>query len=166
MHIIGKKWFCLFLVNKIYVGTSHFEIKRKLLNKAGFEIGKNTKVVGPIFCTGKLKIGESCWIGKNLRVNGNGDVVIGSNCDIAPEVSFQTGGHLIGSKERRAGEDKIFTQTVGDGCWIGGRVTILNDTKIGNSCVVAGCACVTKDVPDNSLIGGVPAKIIRSLADD
>ena len=137
-----------------------------LLNKIGFEIGENTKIVGPIFCSGKLKIGENCWIGKNLKVNGNGNVVIGSNCDIAPEVTFQTGGHLIGSMERRAGKGMIFSQTVGDGSWIGGRVTILNNTKIGKSCVVAGCACVTKDVPDNSLVGGVPAKIIRSLSDD
>jgi maltose O-acetyltransferase len=166
LHIIGRKWFYLFLVNKVYVGTSNFEKKRRLLNKIGFEIGENTKIVGPIFCSGKLKIGENCWIGKNLKVNGNGNVVIGSNCDIAPEVTFQTGGHLIGSMERRAGKGMIFSQTVGDGSWIGGRVTILNNTKIGKSCVVAGCACVTKDVPDNSLVGGVPAKIIRSLSDD
>ena len=42
-------------------------------------------------------------------------------------------------------------------------MTILNETKIGKSCVIAGCACVTKDVEDNSLVGGVPAKVIRKL---
>jgi maltose O-acetyltransferase len=51
----------------------------------------------------------------------------------------------------------------GNGTWIGGKSTILNNTHIGNGCVIAGCACVTKDVPDNTLVGGVPARIIKKL---
>lgn len=158
----------IILVNKVYRGTNpkHFEKKRKMLNIIGYEIGEGTKVVGPIHCTGKLKIGKNCWIGKNFLVNGNGSVTIGDNCDIAPEVTFMTGGHLIGNADRRAGEGCIFTQCVGSGTWIGGRSTILNNTIIGKSCVVAACACVNKDVPDNSLVGGVPAKIIRRLGHD
>ena len=92
-------------------------------------------------------------------------MTIGDNCDIAPEVTFQTGGHAIGNCQRRAGKGKIFNQSVGDGTWIGGRVTILNETEIGKSCVIAGCACVIGDVPDNSLVGGVPARLIRVLDD-
>lgn len=169
LHLNGlKRKTIWFLINKIYVGTKakSFEKKRKLMNRLGHEIGEGTKIVGPIECTGVLIVGENCWIGKNFKVNGNGRVIIGNNCDIAPEVTFQTGGHEIGGKERRAGEGLVFTQTVGDGCWIGGRTTILNNTQIGKSCVIAGCACVIKDVPDNSIVGGVPAKIIRSLSDD
>lgn len=167
LHLYGiKKRIYLFIVNKVYVGTKNFEKKRKLLNSIGYEIGVNTKIVGPIECYGKLIIGENCWIGKNLKVNGNGTVTIGDNCDIAPEVTFQTGGHLIGSFERRAGEGRIYNQSVGNGTWIGGRTTILNETHIGNSCVVAGCACVIKNVADNTVVGGVPAKEIRSLNDD
>lgn len=156
----------MFLVNKVFVGAKHFEIKRKLLNSIGYEIGKNTKIVGPIECYGILKIGENCWVGKNLKVNGNGTVIIGDNCDIAPEVTFQTGGHMIGSSDRRAGKGQIYNQSVGDGTWIGGRVTVLNETNIGKACVIAGCACVTKDVEDCTLVGGVPAKTIRSLEND
>ena len=151
------------MVNHIYAGTTKFEKKRKLLNSIGFSIGENTKVVGPIEVTGTLVVGKNCWVGKNFKVNGNGTVTIGDNCDIAPEVTFQTGGHKIGDFQRRAGEGCVFHQSVGDGTWIGGRVTILNETKIGKSCVIAGCACVTKDVEDNSLVGGVPAKVIRKL---
>lgn len=161
-----KRRVVLYMVNNVYVGTKAFERKRKLLKSIGFEIGENTKIVGPIECSGKLIIGNNCWIGKNLKVNGNGMVRIGNNCDIAPEVTFQTGGHMIGSFERRAGQGITFNQSVGDGTWIGGRVTVLNNTNIGKACVVAGCACVIQDVPDNSLIGGVPAKLIRVLTDD
>ena len=127
----------------------------------GFHVGEGTKIVGPIFCTAKLTIGKNCWIGKNFLCNGRGYVTIGDNCDIAPEVVFQTGGHEIGTPERRAGKGRVFAQRVGDGTWIGGRSTIVGETKIGKSCVIAGCACVTKDVPDNVLVGGVPAKIIK-----
>jgi len=161
-----KRYLFLFLVNKVFVGTKYFEIKRKLLISLGYEIGENTKIVGPIECTGHLKIGKNCWIGKNFEVNGNGHVIIGDNCDIAPEVTFQTGGHVIGTKERRAGEGRSFSQQVGNGVWIGGRSTILGNTKIGNGSVIAGCACVVKDVPEDTLVGGVPAKIIRRLDDD
>lgn len=165
-RVLKRKW-NLFLVNKVYVGTKpkYFEKKRRLLIYLGYQIGEGTRVVGPIFCTGKLEIGKNCWIGKNFRVNGNGKVTIGDNCDIAPEVTFQTGGHLIGLPERRAGIGQIYNQSVGNGTWIGGRVTILNNTNIGNSCVVAGCACVTRNTGDNVLIGGVPARVIRILDD-
>ena len=55
---------------------------------------------------------------------------------------------------------------IGNDVWIGGNVTILPGVNIGNNVVIAAGAVVTKDVPDNSLIGGVPAKIIRQLEND
>ena len=163
-HLRGlRRYYAFYLVNKRYVGTRKFEQKRKALIKLGYEIGEGTKIVGPIECTGELTIGKNCWIGKNFKVNGCGKVVIGDNCDLGPEVTFQTGGHEIGDATRRAGEGLIFSQTVGDGTWIGGRATICNNTTIGKGCVVASCACVVKDVEDNTLVGGVPAKIIKQL---
>lgn len=164
MTLLGlKRRIWLFAVNHIYVGTKKFEQKRKLLIKLGHEIGQGTKVVGPVYCTGKLTIGNDCWIGKNFFVNGNGTVTIGNNCDIAPEVMFQTGGHEIGPDKRRAGKGITFHTFVGNGCWIGARSTILGGVHIEDSCVVAACACVCKDIEKNSLVGGVPAKVIRKL---
>ena len=152
-----------YLVNKRYKGTKHFEKKRKLLNKIGFQIGEGTKIVGPIECTGKLIIGKGCWIGKNFKVNGNGLVIIGDNCDIAPEVTFQTGTHEIGDENRRAGIGKSCRQIVGNGTWIGVRATIINNTRIGNGCVIGACALVNKNVSDNTIVGGVPAREIKKL---
>lgn len=154
-----------FLINKIYVGTKNFEKKRKLLNSIGFKIGEVTKIVGPVEIYGQLTVGKNTWIGKNFTVNGNGKVEIGDNCDIGPEATFQTGGHKIGSAARRAGEGMSFSQVVESGSWIGGRSTILNETVIGSGCVVAGCSCVTKSVEKNTMVGGVPAKLIRKLDD-
>jgi len=167
LHLKGlQRRFTLYRVNHFLAGTKDgkFEKKRRLLNRLeGFEIGEGTRIVGPLETYGTLKTGKNCWIGKNLKINGNGVVVIGDNCDIAPEVTFQTGGHEIGSADHRAGKVLTFTQTIGSGTWIGGRTTIINNVRIGTGCVVAGCSCVVKDVPDNSLVAGVPAKRVRSL---
>ncbi len=157
---------CWFLINNVYSGTGNFEKKRKLLNKLGHQIGEGSKVVGPVFATGRLVTGKECWIGKNLRLNGNGTVVIGDNCDIAPEVTFQTGSHNIGSHKRRAGEGYNDDIVIGNGCWIGVRSTILGGIKLGDGCVVAACACVTKEFGDDVLVGGVPAKEIKELPYD
>lgn len=153
------------LVNTFFSGTRtcFFPVKRYLLREAGFEIGDGTNIVGPVEINGNLVIGKNCWIGKNLKVNGNGTVIICDNCDVAPEVTFQTGGHQIGEECRRAGKGENYTQLVGSGTWIGGRATVLGNTQIGSGCVIAGCACVVKDVPANTLVGGVPANIIRGL---
>lgn len=165
-HIDGiKKRMVYFAVNHLLAGTNphFFEAKRRLLNMIGHDVGEGSKVVGPVEWQGTFRCGKNCWIGKNMKINGNGHVVLGDNCDLAPEITFQTGGHEIGPAERRAGKGLIFDQSVGSGTWIGGRVTVLNHTHIGASCVIAGCACVTKDIPDHTAAGGVPAKVIREL---
>jgi len=151
------------LINKRYAGTKKFEKKRKLLNKIGFKIGEGTKIVGPIECTGALVTGRDCWIGKHFKINGGGLVILGDNCDIAPEVTFQTGTHDIGDEKRRAGVGRNCCQNVGNGTWIGARATIINNVKIGNGCVIGACALVNKDVSDNTVVGGVPARVIKEL---
>lgn len=160
-----KRIIVTYLVNHIFVGTKHFKIKRKLLNSIGYEIGEGTRVVGPIYNTGTLKVGKDCWVGKNLIINGNGTVIIGDNCDIAPEVTFLTGGHQIGDAIRRAGIGEKYTIHVGSGTWIGARATVGRNIRIGKGCMIATCACVMKNIEDNRLVGGVPAKEIRKLDD-
>lgn len=154
-----------FTVNHILAGTKFFSLKRRLLCSIGCQIGENTKVVGPLHNTGELRIGDNCWVGKNLTVHGNGTVEIGNNCDIAPDVTFLTGGHQVGNAERRAGLGETYRITVGSGVWIGARATVLLNTSIGDGVVIAACACVTRDVPCNTLVGGVTAKKIKELED-
>lgn len=158
-----KKRFAFFLTNHVFAGTRCFEVKRRLLMFAGFRIGDHTKIVGPVFITGEWTVGENCWIGCDLRIHGNGHVVIGNNCDLAPEVSFITGSHIIGSRERRAGEGYNAEIIVGSGCWIGTGADIMPGVTIGDGCVVAAGACVTESIPEDCLAGGVPSKIIKKL---
>ena len=165
-HMFGlKKKVFIFLVNRVFVGTDKrfFSTKRFLLRSIGYKIGNGTSIVGPIFCTGSLTIGSNCWIGKNFTVDGNGSVVIGNNCDVAPDVLVITGGHKIGPESRRAGEGQSYNILIGNGCWICSRVAIVNSITIGEGAVVAACACVVNDVKPNTIVGGVPARTIKSL---
>lgn len=160
-----KRILVTFSVNHILAGTRFFDLKRSLLRSIGYQIGENTKVIGPIYNTGTLHIGDNCWVGRNMTVHGNGTVTIGSNCDLGPDITFLTGGHHIGNSSCRAGAGETYQISVGDGVWIGARATILLDTTIGEGAVISACACVIRDVPANTLVGGVPAKIIKELED-
>lgn len=151
------------LVNHLFAGTRCFEVKRKLLNSIGHSLGNGAKVVGPIFCTGTLITGKDCWIGRNISIHGNGTVILGDRCDLAPEVTFLTGSHAIGTEERRAGPGKTDRIQIGAGCWIGAGATFLNEIRIGQGSVIAACACVVKDIPSNTLAGGVPARVVKNL---
>lgn len=163
-----KKSILLFVINKLLRGTHFFKIKRFLLNQCeGISIAENSKIVAPIYiplCS-DLEIGADVWIGKNFSLEGNGKVTIGNQCDLGPSVTCITGSHKIGEKSRRAGEGYNGNVRIGDGTWIGTRVILLANNSIEKGSVVAAGAVVNKDVPENVLCGGIPAKIIRNLDD-
>lgn len=160
-----KRMTVFFLLNRVFAGTKFFETKRKLLNSVGSEIGKGTKIVAPVYCSGKIKTGENCWIGRDFSVEGNGSVELGENCDIGPKVTFLTGGHEIGNSFHRAGKGEIYHIRVGSGTWICAGATIGKNIEIGKGCVIAAGAVVMNNIGENILAGGVPAKCIRELDD-
>lgn len=160
-----RRKFVYLCVNHIYAGTNarYWEVKRKLLNSIGHEIGENTKVVGPVRIYGKLKTGKNVWLGTNFTLHGLGQVQIGDCCDIAPDVTCLTGSHEIGDYSRRAGTGITNNISIGNGCWIGARSTIVGGAEIEDGCVVAAGACVVNSAPADTLIGGVPGKVIKEL---
>ena len=169
LHLYGLyKKLCFFLINHVFVGTKPLPCaaKRSLMNAVGNAVGSGTTIVGPIAVFGTISIGNNCWINRGFVVHGNGHVSIGDNCDIAPEVAFLTGGHVIGNHLRRAGCGETYHITVGNGCWIGARSTLLGNITLEDGSVVAACACVNGNVSKNTVVGGVPARIIRRLDDE
>lgn len=166
IHLYGTyKGVCTFLINHVFTSMKPFSsnIKCAILRSVGHRIGKGTTIVSPVYIIGKVEIGDACWINRGFTVQGDGLVRIGDNCDIAPDVSFLTGGHQIGTSKRRAGTGEVYTITVGNGCWIGARSTLLGNIVVNDGSVVAACTCVNRDVPENVVVGGVPAKVIRRL---
>lgn len=167
MKIIKSLSYYLVLgfINYFLKGTHFFGFKRKLLNFIGIKVGKNSKIVAPINIgkAAKLEIGQNCWINKNFSVEGNGQVIIHNNIDIAPDVSILTGSHKIGSSMRRAGAGLTWSCTIESGTWIGARTTILNNTNIGKGVVIGACSLVNKDCTNNGLYIGSPAKKQKEL---
>lgn len=149
----------LFLVNHLLAGTHWYKLKNCLLNWTGeIHVGKGTRIVGPIFVTAKLNIGEDVWVGRNFSVEGNGEVTVGDYCDFAPNVTLYTGTHEIGGPERRAGKGVNGRIVIGYGCWICGSSVILPNVEIGNGVLVAAGSVVNKSQPSNQLIAGSPAQ--------
>ena len=90
-------------------------------------------------------------------------VTFGNNCMIGPHVQIYTATHPLEFKARNSGKELGSPITIGNNVWIGGNATICPGVTIGNNVVIAAGAVVTKSFPDNVVIGGNPAKIIKIL---
>jgi len=113
---------------------------------------------------GDVVIGDYTRIGIHNTIIG--PVCIGNHVNLAQGITVTALNHNFEDKTKRIDEQGISTNPVviGDDVWIGANAVILPGVTIGKHCVVAAGAVVTKDVPDYSLVAGVPAKVIRQLA--
>lgn len=112
-----------------------------------------------------IRIGRRVFINQCCTIYDMGGVEIGDLVMIGPNVNIITTGHALAPSQRRAYiETKpiVIEQNV----WIATGATIIGGVTVGENSVVAAGAVVTKDVPANSFVAGVPARVIRSLADD
>ena len=82
---------------------------------------------------------------------------------IGPNTLISTVNHPMNPEGRRKHHGIAKPVVIGNDVWLGGNVVIVPGVTIGNNVVVAAGAVVTKDVPDNTLVGGVPARVIRKL---
>ena len=117
-------------------------------------------------CGKNIFIGDDFTGNFNLTILDIREVYIGNHVMIGPNTLITTVGHPLSPKARRGYMAKAAPVRIGNDVWIGGNVTILPGVTIGNNVVVAAGAVVTKDVPDNSLVGGVPARLIREIEND
>lgn len=112
---------------------------------------------------GDVIIGDHTRIGLHNTIIG--PVTIGSNVNLAQGITITALNHNFSETNKRIDEQGISTNavTIDDDVWIGANTVILPGVKIGNHCVVAAGAVVTKDVPPHSLVAGVPAKVIKQI---
>ena len=90
-------------------------------------------------------------------------IEIGDNVFIGPSWGFYTANHPLDYTNRNQGLEKSLPIKIGDNCWFGANVSVMPGVTIGAGCVIAAGAVVTKDMPANSLIAGVPAKVIKTI---
>jgi acetyltransferase-like isoleucine patch superfamily enzyme len=138
-------------------------IRNFLSQITGSEINESVTVFPPIY----INYGKNTKIGKNVFINFDcvfldlGGITIEDNVLIAPKVSLLSEGHPISPDERQslvAGRIHI-----GKNAWIGAGATILPGVTIGENAVVAAGAVVSKDVPANTVAGGIPAKHLKNI---
>ncbi len=146
------------------------------LSKGGITFGNNVSVgAGSIIeCTGVIReLGEGITIGnhvgfaQNAFISVRGNVEIGDDCIFGPNVSIHSENHVfsdLNTPIRLQGATRQGVR-IGRDCWVGNGAIILDGVTIGDGCVIAAGAVVTKDVPENSVVGGVPAKVLRKRAD-
>ena len=112
---------------------------------------------------GDVTIGDYTRIGIHCTVIG--PVCIGHHVNLAQGITVTALNHNFADTNRRIDEQGISTKPVviGDDVWIGANAVILPGVTIGRHVVVAAGAVVTKDVPENTIVAGVPAKVIKKL---
>lgn len=109
-----------------------------------------------------IECGENVFFNVNCVVLDSMKVKIGSNVMFGPGVHLYTATHPLDKKERRLLEIAK-PITIGDDCWIGGQSVICPGVTIGAGTVIGAGSVVTKDIPENCLAVGNPAKVIRKL---
>lgn len=119
----------------------------------------------PFYTTGgaDITIGRDVFINQNCTMYDLGGIEIGDEVMIGPNVNLITSGHPVAPSQRRSAVVAAPIK-IGRNVWIGAGATIIGGVTIGEHSVVAAGSVVTRDVPPNTLVGGNPAKRIRSIA--
>ena len=126
-------------------------------------LGKNVNIEQHAYFTPQLTVGDNSGVGIDCELYG--EITIGANVMMGPEVVILTQGHAFSRTDipmMEQGKLEPKPVTIGDDCWIGRRVMILPGVHIAEGCVIGAGAVVTKDIPPYSVAAGVPARVIKS----
>ena len=139
------------------------EVRSLLSEFFGYEVPATLKVFPPFYTDfGKnIRIGENVFINACCHFQDHGGISIGDCCQIGHNVVFATLDHGLGPDDRRKMHPSPIV--LGRNVWVGSNATILRGVTVGDNSVIAAGAVVTKDVPAGSVVGGVPAEIIKKL---
>ncbi len=123
-------------------------------------------LIPPFYTTGgaDIRLGRNVFVNQNCTFYDLGGLDIADDVMIGPNVSLITSGHPVAPSQRRAftiAKPIVIERNV----WIGAGATIIGGVTVGENSVVAAGAVVTRDVPRDTLVGGNPAKLIRSIAE-
>ena len=150
------------------IDVTEISAREEIIRELFGSVGKNP-VLRPGFNCDFMKniyVGDNFLADYNVIFHGDGEIHIGDNVTIMPNSVIATVKIPMNPKNRRQHKTTATPVTIGNDVWIGANVLVMPGVTIGNNVVITVGAIVTKDVPDNSLIGGVPAKVLKTLIDD
>lgn len=150
-----------FRLNTAY--HSQEEVRDLLSELFGYGVPETLCVFPPLYADfGKnITVGENVFINACCHFQDHGGVTIGDGCQIGHNVVFATLNHGIQPEER--GITYPAPIVLGKNVWVGSNSTILQNVTIGDNAIVAAGSVVTKDVPANAIVGGIPAKVIKYI---
>ncbi|HCC00211.1 MAG TPA: acetyltransferase [Ruminococcaceae bacterium] len=154
-------------LEQIYNNTTHEQkdIRTNLLKHLFRKTGADLRIEPPFYCCFgcNIEVGEKFYANIDCILYDENTIRIGDHCLLGPRVTLCTAEHPVDAKTRIAGPENSKPITIGDNVWIGGHAFVNPGVTIGNNVVVGSGAVVTRDVPDNVLVAGVPAKIMKTL---
>lgn len=154
-------------LTRIFNGTveTDYEERTKILKELLGSMGEKIYIESNFRCDYgyNIHVGENFYANFDCVILDVCKVQIGDNCLMAPGVHIYTATHPINPYERIAGPEYGKPIEIGNNVWIGGRVIINPGIKIGNNAVIASGSVVTKDIPDNVVVGGNPARVIKEV---
>jgi acetyltransferase-like isoleucine patch superfamily enzyme len=140
-------------------------LRATLLRSLGVKLGPRTHVFGGCyFPGGDLKTGARCRISHGCYFDFTDRISFGDRVVVGHGVTFVTAEHQIGGSVQRAGAVRGRPIIIGDGVWIGANATLLPGVTVGKGAIVAAGTVVTKDVPSDVVVAGIPARVIKNLA--
>lgn len=127
--------------------------------------GKGLFIEPPFYCDYgyNIKLGNQVFMNYNCCILDAAEVSIGDKVMLGPNVQLYTTTHPLDPKTRATWLEFAKTITIGNDVWIGGGAIICPGVSIGNGAVIGAGSVVTKDIPENVLVGGNPAKIIKEI---
>lgn len=142
---------------------SQEEIRALLGELFGRPVPDTLRVFPPFYSDfGKnIHVGENVFINACCHFQDHGGVTLGDGCQIGHNVVFATLNHGLEPADR--GTTYPAPIVLGRNVWVGSNATILQGVTIGDNAVVAAGAVVSRDVPANTIVGGVPARIIKRI---
>ena len=129
----------------------------KRAEKLGF--GKESSIYDSSLVFGDVSAGDNCWIGPFTVIDGNKGLKIGNYCTISVGVQIYTHDNIKQTLSSGSSPIERESVTIGDNVYIGPNVIITKGVCIGNSCVIGAFSFVNRDIPDNSIVVGQPAKV-------
>ncbi|ELZ82323.1 acetyltransferase [Haloferax elongans ATCC BAA-1513] len=154
-------------LTRLFNDTDETETERReeLIRDLFGAVGESFEIEPPFRCDYgyNIRVGEDFFANFDCVFLDVCPIAIGDNCQIAPGVHIYTATHTLDAAERIKGPESGDPVTIGDNAWLGGRAVINPGVTIGDDVVVASGAVVTEDVPDNVVVGGNPARVVKEL---